>query len=365
MTGTNGKSTVVYLITEILKEAGFKTASLSSIEFQINGKRKQNTLRMTMPGRFFIQKFLKQAKNEKCQYVVLEVTSEGILQHRHKFINFESAILTNLTPEHIERHGGFENYKKAKGRLFETAKDIHVINADDPQAKYFMDFAAKRKIKYQINGNDPLINGERIPLNLKLPGRFNLYNALASVAFGLSQGISLETCKRAVERIENIPGRMEEISSGPFKVIVDYAFTPNALEQVYKTLESKTGKLICVLGAAGGGRDKWKRPVLGQIAARHCDEIVITNEDPYDEDPLKIMEDVEGGLSQIQNPKFKIQKILKRREAIRRALSLARQGDAVIITGKGCESSICLPGGKRIPWDDRQAAREELKKLGY
>lgn len=367
VTGTNGKSTTVYLITQILKEAGFKTASLSSIEFQINDKKKQNTLRMTMPGRFFIQKFFREAARQGCQYAVLEVTSEGILQHRHRFINFQAAVFTNLTPEHIERHGGFENYKKAKARLFGTVKNIHVINLDDEYADYFLQFKAKKKYGYTLKDRSPAEKGlasivssrDIQPLNLKLPGEFNVSNSLAAVSVGLSQGISLETCKKAVEGVEGIPGRMEEVISAPFKVIVDYAFTPNALEKVYKTLKYQNSKLICVLGAAGGGRDKWKRPVLGQIASEHCDKIIITNEDPYDENPLEIMNQIEKGCPGAGEA----QKILDRREAIKEALKTAKTGDRVIITGKGCEPSIYGPKGKKIPWDDRQVAREEFERL--
>jgi len=152
---------------------------------------------------------------------------------------------------------------------------------------------------------------------------------------------------------------METVISKPFRVIVDYAFTPNALGQVYKTIKDNLSsqRIICVLGSCGGGRDKWKRPVLGEIAAKHCDEIIITNEDPYDEDPMEIINQVSGGA------KGKAIKILDRREAIKKALNLANPGDLVIITGKGCEPSICLAGGKQIPWDDRKAVREEFKKL--
>lgn len=358
VTGTNGKTTVVHLTTKILEEAGLKTAALSSIQFKINEKIWPNTLKMTMPGRFFIQKFLREAVNSDCQCAVLEVTSEGIKQYRHKFINFEAAVFTNLSPEHIEAHGGFENYKKAKGKLFEAAKNIHVINLDDENAEYFLQFPAEKKITYQILGNLISINGFNgypisINLQLKLLGVFNLYNAAAAIAVGLSQGVNLETCRRAAEKIEGIPGRMELVIREPFKVFVDYAFTPNALEKVYQTLSPR----ICVLGACGGGRDKWKRPVLGQIASKYCDEIIVTNEDPYDENPMDIIEQVASGAG----PKAK--KILDRREAIREALKLANPGDIVIITGKGCESWICVANGKKIPWDDRETVKEEFQKL--
>jgi len=364
ITGTNGKTTTIEMISRMLEEANFKVASLSSIKFKIGEKEWPNTLKMTMPGRFKIQKFLRQAVDAGCQYAVLEVTSEGIKQHRHRFIDFDIAVFTNLTPEHIEAHGSFENYRQAKGKLFQATKNIHIINIDDENAEYFLQFPAKKRYTYGLNKGD--INTQNTQFKLKLIGNFNIYNALAAISVGISQGVNSKICKLAVEKVEGIPGRMEEVISEPFKVFVDYAFTPNALEKVYQTLKPLNNKMICVLGSCGGGRDKWKRPVLGKIAAKYCDEVIVTNEDPYDENPLKIMEDVASGFSQIPNSKFQIpkyEKILDRREAIRKSLELAKPGDTVIITGKGCEPWICVAKGKKIPWDDRQVVKEEFQKL--
>jgi len=374
VTGTNGKTTTVEMISKILDynpptasshslrerapEAGYKAAVLSSIRFKIGDKDCPNTLKMTMPGRFKIQKFLRQAVNSGCQYAILEVTSEGIKQHRHRFINFEAAVFTNLSPEHIEAHGGFENYKGTKGKLFQTTKNIHIVNLDDENAKYFLQFPAKKKYTFGMNQGD--INNKDIKLQLSLIGNFNIYNALAAIGVGLSQGISLETCKRAVENVKGIPGRMEEVVSRPFKVFVDYAFTPNALEKVYQAIKNnfQPKKMICVLGACGGGRDKWKRPVLGEIAAKYCNEVIVTNEDPYDEDPMKIIDEVAKGTN------GKARKILDRREAVRESLKSGQSGDAVIITGKGCEPWI-IEKGKKIPWDDREIVKEEMAKLKF
>lgn len=367
VTGTNGKSTVVEFITKIFEEKQIPVASQSSIRFKIKDKERSNAYKMTMPGRFFIQKFLREAVNAGCKYAILEVTSEGIKQHRHRFINFDAAVFTNLSPEHIEAHGSFENYKKTKGKLFRAAKNIHVINIEDKNADFFMQFAAKKKITYGIQSGD--INKGCTMLNLKLPGEFNIYNALAAISLAWAYDIGLHAGKRAVESIEKIPGRMEEVASEPFKVFVDYAFTPNALEKVYQTLkgnEPKPNRLICLLGACGGGRDKWKRPVLGQIAAKYCDEIIITNEDPYDENPQKIINDVASGFSQTPDSKLQIpnyKKILDRREAIRYALSLAKPGDRVVLTGKGSEPWIVEAHGKKVPWDEKQVVLEELGQI--
>jgi UDP-N-acetylmuramoyl-L-alanyl-D-glutamate--2,6-diaminopimelate ligase len=388
VTGTNGKSTVVELAAKILEEAGHKVASLSSIKFKIGEKEWPNTLKMTMPGRFQLQKFLRQAVNAGCQYAVLEVTSEGIKQYRHKFIKFDVAVFTNLSPEHIEAHGSFEKYREAKGKLFQATKGTHIINLDDENAEYFLKFPANKKIGFTAlknkvdRGLSSVVKAEDIEIgsfriqfsangtqfNLFLLGKFNVYNALAAICVGLSQEISLEICQKALEKVKGIPGRMELVIPEPFKAFVDYAFTPAALEKVYQTLKTnnqqpKTSHLICVLGACGGGRDKWKRPVLGKIAAKYCQEIIVTNEDPYDEDPYQILSMIKSGITNAQFPMTNFYEILDRREAISKALNLARPNDTIIITGKGCEPWICIERGKKIPWDDRKIVKEEFKKL--
>ena len=353
ITGTGGKTTTVNLTTQILEQAKYKVASISSIKFKIGDKEWKNELKMTMPGRLKLQRFLRKAVKAGCQYAVIEVTSEGILQHRQKFIDFDVAVFTNLAPEHIERHGSFEKYREAKGKLFEQCKKIHIVNLDDDSAEYFSQFPANKKYTYGLNKGD--INTRNTQFKLHLIGKFNIYNALAAICVGLSQGIDLETCQRALEKTEGIPGRMEIVIAEPFRVIVDYAHTPDSLEKVYQTTHGS--KLICVLGSCGGGRDKWKRPELGEVAAKYCDEIIITNEDPYDENPMDIINQVAEGAGQ------RAKKILDRREAIRKALELAQPGDTVIITGKGSEPWMCVAGGKKIPWDDREIVKEEFKKL--
>ena len=355
VTGTNGKTTTTEMIAKILEEAGYKVALANSIRFKIGDFEELNLFKMTMPGRFFIQRFLRNAVSNVCQYAVLEVTSEGIKQHRHRFINFDIAVFTNLAPEHIEAHGSFEKYRQAKGELFRACKNIHIINQDDQNADYFLQFHSNKKFLYGEKDKSQLLYSS------KLLGDFNVYNALAAVKVGLSQGIDWETCKRAIEKIKTIPGRMEQVISEPFKVIVDYAFTPAALEKVYQALtksyQLNANKLICVLGSAGGGRDKWKRPVLGELAAKYCSEVIVTNEDPYDENPMEIIEKVAQGTG------GKAEKILDRRQSIRKALELAQLGDVVVITGKGSEPWMCVAKGKKIPWDDREVVKEEYEKI--
>ena len=366
VTGTNGKTTTVHLISEILRREGYRVASLSSISFRINENEWPNLLKMTLPGRFQVQKFLREAVRQGCEYAVLEVTSQGIVQHRHRFIRFATAVLTNLTPEHIEAHRGFANYRAAKAKLFQATKGIHVINLDDENADYFLQFAAERKYTYGWENGD--FNQKNLQLKLLLPGSFNVYNALAAVAVAAAEGIDLMRARRIVEGVKGLPGRMEEVISEPFRVVVDYAFTPAALEKVYQALVqsfklSTTRSLICVLGACGGGRDKWKRPVLGEIAGKYCREIIITNEDPYDEDPRQILSQIKSGIIKSQFPISSFHEILDRREAIQKALDLAQKNDIVIITGKGCEPWLCVANGRKIPWDDRQVVREEFAKI--
>ena len=390
VTGTNGKSTVVQLITNIFQEAGLKIASISSVRFQINNKETQNDLKMTMPGRLKVQRFLRKAVNAGCKYAVLEVTSEGIKQFRHKFINFDTVVFTNLTKEHIEAHGSFENYRATKGKLFKTSglKTI-IVNTDDKNAEYFLDFKAEKKLGYGINTkvqsenfktiaqNLKIVEGEELEIledglkikikdtefNLKLLGEFNAYNSLAAVCVGLSQGISLGKIKQALEKINSVSGRMELVIKEPFKVFVDYAHTPDALENVYKTLAGN--RLICVLGSCGGGRDKWKRPEFGRLAANYCSQIILTNEDPYGERPQNILKEIEKGILEYKTPNINHQLIFNRQGAIKKALSLARQGDTVIITGKGSEPWMCVANGKKIPWDDRKIVKEEFQKLDF
>ncbi|MEK7124220.1 MAG: UDP-N-acetylmuramoyl-L-alanyl-D-glutamate--2,6-diaminopimelate ligase [Patescibacteria group bacterium] len=365
VTGTSGKSTTVDFIARILEEAGKKVVSNSSIRFKVAKKEWPNNLKMGMPGRFFMQKPLRQGMRAGCSFAVLEITSEGIRQFRHKFINFDTAVFTNLTPEHIESHGSFENYRNEKLKLFKATKNVHVINTDDENSKYFMDVPVNKKITFGLESGNFNLKNTKFKLNLL--GNFNYYNALAAIAAAQNYGISLKTCKRALEKIKAIPGRMEIVSKNPL-VVVDYAHTPAQLEEAYRSLinlKSKilNRKLICVLGSCGGGRDKWKRPVLGKIAEQYCKEIILTNEDPYDESPSQILSDIKSGIPNSQFPILNLYEILDRKEAIKKAIQMAKPKDAVIITGKGSESSMCLENGKKISWDDREIAKGAIKLL--
>ncbi|MFH1598608.1 MAG: UDP-N-acetylmuramoyl-L-alanyl-D-glutamate--2,6-diaminopimelate ligase [Patescibacteria group bacterium] len=391
VTGTTGKSTTVNLIAKILEQAGNKVGLTSTFNYKVGDQEQINDTKMTMPGRFGLQKIMKEMVRAGCQYAVIETSSEGIAQYRHLGIDYDVAVFTNLSPEHIESHGSFANYKEAKGKLFKSliknkrkAKKISVVNLDDQQADYFLKFWADEKWGFSTNkklragnynnviaenisleswGSKFLVNGHQV--NFNLVGLFNVYNALATICVGLGLGLDLETIKGGLEGVEKIEGRLEEIEEGQdFKVIVDYAHEPRSLESVYQALKPTTlGRTIAVLGSCGGGRDKARRPILGKLAAQYTDIVIVTNEDPYDEDPMTIIEQVaEGAIKNGKELDKNLFKILDRRKAINKALSLAQKDDLVIITGKGAEQCIMGRRGERISWDDRRAARELLKE---
>lgn len=365
VTGTKGKSTTALMIARIFEDQGKKVAMIGSLGYKIGKKEWPNLLKMTMPGRFKLQKFLHQASVAGCEYVAIEVTSEGIMQKRLVGIDVDCAVFTNLHREHIEAHGGFENYIKAKKILFQRTRNIHVINVENAYAHEFMQIPANVKLTFGLNDAD--ITQQNLNVNLQLSGVFNVYNALAAISVAHVYGLDLGKARDSVEAIPSVPGRMEYIERGqPFEIIIDYAHTPESLEGVYQTLKPISGKLIGVLGAAGGGRDAWKRPVFGEIASRYCNEIILTNEDPYDEDPEKIFEDIFAGISQSSiGTEVSVQKITDRQEAIAAAIQHAKPGDTVVITGKGSETSIAIENGKKVPWSDKGVVEQALAGLGF
>jgi len=371
ITGTKGKTSTAELVNAILEEAGFKTALLGTLRFKIGNKTEMNKFKMTMPGRFFVQQFLRKAVREKCDYMIIESTSQGVIQFRHKFVQSNALIFTNLSPEHIESHGSYENYLQAKLKIAKELekspkkRKIIVVNTDDEQAPKFLKFDIDEKYKYSIKDAEPyeleknglFMTFDNTKIKSHLSGKFNIYNILAATTFAKSQSISTETIKNAIEKFRGIRGRVERIEERQdFTVIVDYAHTADSLEKLYEAFQNT--KRICVLGNTGGGRDKWKREVMGAVADKYCSDIILTNEDPYDEDPRAIVEDMTTG---IKNVDFQI--IMDRREAIHKALSIAETGDTVLITGKGTDPYIMGPNNSKLEWDDATVVREELKKI--
>lgn len=378
ITGTKGKSTTLELVNAIFEAAGRKTALVSSLRFKIGDKSIKNMTGMTMPGRFFLQKKLRKAVDAGCQYFLVEVTSQGILQHRHRFINWDAALVTNVQPEHIEAHGSFAKYRESKESFFRyvakkssKVNKLFFVNDDDPSKSYFVN--AVSSLAGQANGGkiiyfsrekfiDEELNSGKESIGDWLQSNFNLENAAAASAIVESQGIAWPLIQRTLKSFKGVPGRMDYVQEKPFAVVIDYAHTPDSLEKVYQTLMMRASnkKLICVLGAAGGGRDKWKRPVLGRVAEKYCKKIILTNEDPFDEDPLGILDQIESGFSKKQNQNYF--KILDRREAIGKAISLAKNEDTIIITGKGTEDWIRIKKGKKISWNERETVEELLAK---
>jgi UDP-N-acetylmuramoyl-L-alanyl-D-glutamate--2,6-diaminopimelate ligase len=371
ITGTKGKTSTAELVNAILEEAGFKTALLGTLRFKIGDKTEMNKFKMTMPGRFFVQQFLRKAVREKCDYAILETTSQGVLQFRHKFIQKNALIFTNLSPEHIESHGSYENYIDAKLKIAKELekspkkRKLIVVNTDDKEAPKFLKFDITEKYEYSIKNAEPFElekNGlemtfDNTKIKSHLSGKFNIYNILAATTFAKSQSIGTETIKNAIEKFRGIRGRVEKIEEGQdFTVVVDYAHTADSLEKLYEAFQNT--KRICVLGNTGGGRDKWKREIMGAVADKYCSDIILTNEDPYDEDPVAIVEDMVVG---IKNTDYKI--IMDRREAINKALSIAETGDTVLITGKGTDPYIMGPNNSKLEWDDATIVREELNKI--
>jgi UDP-N-acetylmuramoyl-L-alanyl-D-glutamate--2,6-diaminopimelate ligase len=396
VTGTKGKSTTCRLIASVLEAGGYKVGLLSTVEFQVGEKRWLNDKKMTMLGRGQVQKMLKQMVNAGCKYAVVETSSEGILQYRHYGLSYDISVFTNLGTEHSERHGGFENLRRDKGKIFaglskEKNKTLFgnkilkiiVVNADDENSSYYFSFNADEKWKYSLKNNSPeekMIAGKIISSNstgsefvandenyqLDLVGDFNVYNALAAITVGFSQGLSSKQIAEGLKSVTKVEGRMEFISAGQnFDVIVDYAHEPMSLQALFETLRKRVGphngKVIAVIGSDGGGRDKSKRFKMGEIAGQLCDYVIISDVNPFDEDPNEIAQMLAEGVKKsgkVENQSLFT--IIDRREGIRQALNLAQKGDIVAITAKGTEPCIVVANGQKIPWDDRKVVLELL-----
>lgn len=377
ITGTKGKSSTAEILNAVLEAAGKKTAMAGTIRFKIGKDSRPNLYKMTMPGRLFVQKFLRQAVNAGCEYAILEMTSEAAVQYRHKFIDPDALIFLNISPEHIESHGGFENYLAAKvslaAALEHSAKKrpTLVVNADDKYAEDFMAAAPSVSVKkFCLKDAEPYIldhyglyltfAGKNMRSHLQ--GIFNVYNILAALTYAVTQNITPDQMQTGLDNLTGIAGRVQKItlpSNNPladkqnFTVVVDYAHTADSLEKVYGVFADT--RKICVLGNTGGGRDKWKRPAMGKVANDNCAHIILTNEDPYDEDPREILNQMIPGIT---GTPYEV--IMNRREAIRRAISLAKKDEVVVITGKGTDPYIMEENGKKTPWSDGRVAEEEL-----
>jgi len=372
ITGTKGKTTTLELLNAMLEAGGRRTALLSSLRIKVGERSEKNRLDNTMPGRFYIQRFLRQAVSERCDAALVEVTSQGVSMSRHRFIKWRVGVLTNLAPEHIEAHGSFENYRAAK---LSFLKNVAVrggtvfLNAEDEHFPFFRKSLEGHVLVTPYRRSDAAAVAAR--RNSKLEGEFYMHNIAAAAAVARSLGVNDMAIASALTTFSGVPGRLQFVQEEPFTAVVDYAHTPDSLKAVYATLRERmqrdrrqaTGnrQLICVFGSCGGGRDRWKRPEMGKVASRYCDRIILTNEDPYDENPETLLSEIRAG---VEPEKLAVTSmIIDRREAVRKALSEAAAGDAVIFTGKGSESWIHVAGGQRVPWDERQVVEETLAAL--
>ncbi len=368
VTGTKGKSTTTELIAAILRAHGARVAVSNSVRFAIGEISTSNTMRMSTPGRFFLQKFLRDAHRAGCTYAVIETTSEGARFFRHHALSMNALVFTNLAPEHIESHGSFENYKHAKLSIVrELARSperprILVVNGDDAHASDFLNFPVDVKMTYSLKdvpgyeADDCHIKftwGTAVVESM-LPGEFNLYNMLAAATLARELNIPDTTIAQGISSVTEIPGRSQFVREGQnFDVVVDYAHTVESLDALYKAFGTR--RKIAVLGKCGGHRDKATRPIMAAKAEEYCDVVILTDEDPYDEDPRSIVDDMVRGMS--TEPII----IMDRRKAIAHALSLAEAGDVVLLTGKGTDPSICRANGTEEPWNEYEIARDLVR----
>jgi UDP-N-acetylmuramoyl-L-alanyl-D-glutamate--2,6-diaminopimelate ligase len=383
ITGTNGKTTVSYLVESILQEAGLTPAVLGTINYRY--KKTISPAPNTTPFASELQRFLAQALADGVRACAMEVSSHALALGRVEGVDFDVAVFTNLTQDHLDFHKTLEDYGSAKALLFKNLKAQSskpfprkvILNRDDPFSAKLRTLAQVPVLTYGLQGpadvsasqlvcdasssrfNLQYPESKALPIKLPLLGEYNVQNALAAAAVAVSQNLKPEAIVQGLERVRGVPGRMERVDAGqPFTVIVDYAHTEDALRNVLTALRRlKPSRLVTVFGC-GGDRDRIKRPLMGEVAARMSDEVYLTSDNPRSEDPSRITLDVEVGLRKVRPDHYEI--ILNREEAIARAIAQARAGDIVLIAGKGHETYQIL-GDKTITFDDREVARRFLK----
>ena len=380
VTGTNGKTTTVNYINEILKEAGLKTAMFSTALIEVAGKRQLNDLNATVGTTQRMQEFFRDAKKATVDYVVLEITSHALQQHKLATVPIEVAVMTNLTQDHLDYHKTMDNYAAAKSILFQNEPKFIVLNRDDDWYDYFNQFqAGAQKITYGEHeeaeakiehitlykkGSEATVvidHQTTLELATALPGKFNVSNMTAAAATAYVLGMKLDDIIEGVANLEGVPGRFERVVEGRgYDVIVDYAHTPDALEKLLEAAKSVTKNRVILVFGATGDRDKSKRPIMGEIAARAANRIFLTDEESYNEDPQAIRDQVREGIEAARGS-AKLTEIADRREAIAKALSIATKDDTILITGMGHEQ-FRIVNGEKLPWNDADVVREILVK---
>ncbi|NLJ71395.1 MAG: UDP-N-acetylmuramoyl-L-alanyl-D-glutamate--2,6-diaminopimelate ligase [Syntrophomonadaceae bacterium] len=379
VTGTNGKTTTSHLIKAILEKAGKKVGLIGTLYAEMGDYKKETNF--TTPEAPEIAELLSIALNNSLDYVVMEVSSHALDMYRVEGLEFSSVIFTNLTSEHLDYHQDMESYRDAKLKLFDLLNredSFSIVNVDDSNASYFLEASCGRAFTYGINENADIkavevktaasgtsflveYKDEIIPINLKMLGLFNVYNALAAITYALKLGIKVELIKKALTELAGVPGRFELVDQGQdFLVIIDYAHTPDSLENVLLTARTLTNKRLITVFGCGGDRDKTKRPIMGEIAAKYSDFSIVTSDNPRSEEPQAIIDDIVIGLNKIENSRYAV--IIERKEAIKHALYLAKKDDVVIIAGKGHETYQII-GDKTLDFDDRLVAKEFIREL--
>ncbi|OAB33909.1 UDP-N-acetylmuramoyl-L-alanyl-D-glutamate--2,6-diaminopimelate ligase [Paenibacillus glacialis] len=388
ITGTNGKTTTAYLIEKIMNDHNVKTGLIGTIQMRYGGR----TFPMsgTTPEALELQRSLHDMAASGTRCCVMEVSSHALEQGRVKGTDFRTAVFTNLTQDHLDYHNTMDEYRAAKGLFFsrmgnafqsiQDKRKFVVLNADDPASAYFKNITSAEVVTYGLEegvdvrateisisaqGTDFHVDSFKgsTDIKLKMVGKFNVYNALGAITATLLEGVPLDEIKRSLESLSGVDGRVESVDAGqPFAVIVDYAHTPDGLENVLKTVdEFAVGRVLTVFGC-GGDRDKTKRPIMGKIAAKYSDVVFVTSDNPRTEDPESILKDIEQGLIEDQVPQEKYQLIVDRRGAIQKAIDMASPEDVVLIAGKGHET-YQLIGQTTHDFDDRIVAKEAIRGI--
>ncbi len=384
VTGTNGKTTTTYLIERIFGEEGYKVGLIGTIMNKIGEKALPVT--NTTPESLDLQVLLKEMVDSGVTHAVMEVSSHALDLNRTEAVEFDNAVFTNITQDHLDFHGNMENYLEAKKKLFagldryvgKSLPKYGIINSDDPSARSIIEATKGRVLTYGVKNDcdvkaynislrsdraafDVITPKGDLYLEIHLPGMFNVYNSLAAVAVGISRDIGLDSVKKALESVKGVPGRMEKVSEGQdFTVLVDYAHTPDGLENIIRAArEFARGRVITVFGC-GGDRDRSKRPIMGEISARLSDYSVLTSDNPRTEDPLFIISQIEEGVRKVVD-RSGYSVIPDRREAIATAVQMAEAGDVILIAGKGHETYQII-NDRVNHFDDREVAREMLQK---
>jgi UDP-N-acetylmuramoyl-L-alanyl-D-glutamate--2,6-diaminopimelate ligase len=354
ITGTNGKTTTAYLLHSILDADGRRPGLLTNVERRIGGRRLEPGL--NTPEAIDLQRLFRQMLDEGCRSCVMEATSHGAVQRRLARVRFRVLAFTNLTQDHLDFHGTMEDYFAAKRSLFAQA-EAAAVNVRDEYGRRLARELAGRVLTFGLADDAEVGAAALEGIDVRLPGWFNSENALAAVAAARLLGVGDEAIRAGIERVDRVPGRFERVDEGqPFTVLVDYAHTPDSLETVLAAARGLAeGRVICVFGC-GGDRDREKRPLMGRIAAEGADVAIVTSDNPRSEDPETIVAAVVAGA-----PDGALEAVLDRREAIARAVELARPGDVVLIAGKGHEQGQEV-AGRVLPFDDREVAREAVRR---